>query len=144
MLVSIGYEGRTSEGLLSTLTELNVDTIVDVRLTPLSRKPGLSKTKLAASAEAVGVRYVHLPALGNPKDNRDSFREGRPQEGFIRFSALLAQPAAVASMDQLEAIARDGRVAVLCFERDHDRCHRQVIVKELTERLGNRLDLIHA
>ena len=143
-LVSIGYEGRTSEGLLEILVQLGVDTLVDVRLTPLSRKPGLSKTKLAAGSEAVGVRYVHLPALGNPKDNRDSFREGRPKEGCIRFSALLARPASIASMDQLEALARDGRVAVLCFERDHDRCHRQVIVNELTDRLGDHLKLIHA
>lgn len=143
-LISIGYEGRTSEDLLSTIVELRVETLVDVRLTPLSRKPGLSKTRLAASATTAGVHYVHLPALGNPKDNRDAFRDGRAQEGCIRFSKLLARPAAVAAMDQLEGLARDQRVAVLCFERDHDRCHRQVIVTELTERLGDRLNLIHA
>ncbi len=143
-LVSIGYEGRTSEDLLTAIVEHRVETLVDVRLTPLSRKPGLSKTRLAASAEAAGVRYVHLPALGNPKDNREAFREGRAQEGCIRFSKLLARPAAVAAMDQLEALARDRRVAVLCFEREHDRCHRQVIVSELSERIGTDLRLIHA
>jgi uncharacterized protein (DUF488 family) len=143
-LVSIGYEGRTSEELLSTLVELNVTTLVDVRLTPLSRKPGLSKTRLAASSEAAGVKYVHLSALGNPKDNREPFREGRAQEGCIKFTSLLARPAAVVAMDQLEALARDGRVAVLCFERDHDRCHRQVIVTELADRLGSDISLVHA
>jgi uncharacterized protein (DUF488 family) len=143
-LVSIGYEGRTCEELLDTLIQLGVATLVDVRLTPLSRKPGLSKTRLSASSEAAGVRYVHLSALGNPKENRDPFRDGRAQEGCIRFTALLARPAAVAAMDQLEALARDGRVAVLCFERDHDRCHRQVIVSELTDRLGSEMQLIHA
>ena len=143
-LVSIGYEGRTSEALLATLIDLAVDTLVDVRLTPLSRKPGLSKTRLAAGAEGVGVRYVHLPALGNPKDNRDSFRDGRPKEGCIRFSVIMERPAAIAAMDKLEALARDGRVSVLCFERDHDRCHRQVIVNELTDRLGGEFKLIHA
>jgi len=143
-LVSIGYEGRTSEELLQTLVELGVTNIVDVRLTPLSRKPGLSKTRLSASSEAAGLQYVHLSALGNPKENRDPFRNGRTNEGCIRFSVLLAQPAAVAAMDQLEALARDGLVAVLCFERDHDRCHRQVIVSELTDRLGSQMRLIHA
>jgi len=143
-LVSIGYEGRTSEELLSTIVGLNVTTLVDVRLTPLSRKPGLSKTRLAASSEAAGVQYVHLSALGNPKDNREPFREGRAKEGCIKFTALLARPAAVAAMDQLEALARDGRVAVLCFERDHNRCHRQVIVSELTDRLGSHISLVHA
>lgn len=143
-LVSIGYEGRSVEDLLNAIIEHRVETLVDVRLTPLSRKPGLSKTRLAASAEGAGVCYVHLPALGNPKDNREAFRDGRAREGCIRFSKLMARPAAVAAMDQLEALARDQRVAVLCFERDHERCHRQVIVNELSDRLGSNLQLIHA
>lgn len=142
-LVSIGYEGRTSEELIGTLTGLGVTTLVDVRLTPLSRKPGLSKTRLNASCKAARILYVHLPALGNPKDNRDPFRDGRADEGCIRFSVLLAMPTAVAAMDQLEAFARDQCVAILCFERDHDRCHRQVIVNELTDRIGDHLRLIH-
>lgn len=52
--------------------------LVDVRLTPLSRKPRLSKTKLAAALADVGIEYVHHRALGNPKDNRAGFREGQP------------------------------------------------------------------
>lgn len=143
-LISIGYEGRSSAEFLETIVAFRVTTLVDVRLTPLSRKPGLSKTRLATSAEELGVTYVHLPALGNPKENREPFREGRTTEGCVRFTALLAAPDAVAAMDQLEALVRDERVAVLCFERDHGRCHRQVIVNEIAERLGEGLRLIHA
>lgn len=143
-LVSIGYEGRTAGDLLRTLASLGVDTLVDVRLTPISRKPGLSKTRLGEGAAALGIDYVHLPSLGNPKDNREPFRSGSVQDGCIRFSALLARPAAISAMDQLEALARDGLTAVLCFERDHDRCHRQVIVEEMSERLGSRVTVIHA
>jgi uncharacterized protein (DUF488 family) len=47
-------------------------------------------------------------------------------------------------MDPLEAIARDHRTAVLCFERDRERCHRQVIVGRLQERLGDKVRLVHA
>lgn len=63
-LVSIGYEGRTALELIATLSQLGVSVLVDVRLTPLSRKPGLSKTKLGLAAAEAGIRYVHLPALG--------------------------------------------------------------------------------
>lgn len=142
-LISIGYEGRSSEELVQLLTHLRVTTLVDVRLTPLSRKPGLSKTRLSESLLDVGLGYVHLPALGNPKENREPFRTGRAHDGCIRFSALLAEPSAVAAMDQLEALVRDGRVAVLCFERDHERCHRQVIVDRLADRIDG-MSLIHA
>lgn len=143
-LVSIGYEGRTAVDLIERLTELEVVNLVDVRLTPLSRKPGLSKTKLGQASAATGIEYVHLPSLGNPKDNREPFRSGAVFDGCIRFTALLARPDAVAAMDQLEALARDGLTAVLCFERDHKRCHRQVIVDAMSERLGGTATVIHA
>lgn len=143
-LVSIGYEGRTAQELLGALRDLGVKTLVDVRLTPLSRKPGLSKTKLGLAASGLGILYVHLPRLGNPRDNRDRFRTGEVSAGCIRFSKLLALPDAVSSMDQLEAFARDGLTAVLCFERDHDRCHRQVIVEHLSARLGKGANVIRA
>lgn len=143
-LVSIGYEGRTVEQLLDLLSHHKVATLVDVRLTPLSRKPGLSKKKLSAAAEGHGIHYVHLPALGNPKDNRESFRSGRATIGCVRFSRRLAKADAIAALDQLEALARDGLTAILCFEREHSRCHRQVIVDEIQERLGAGSSLIHA
>ncbi len=49
-VVSIGYEGRDVEELLTSLQRHRVGILVDVRLTPLSRKPGPSKKGLAAEA----------------------------------------------------------------------------------------------
>ncbi|HEX8508590.1 MAG TPA: DUF488 domain-containing protein [Propionibacteriaceae bacterium] len=69
-LISVGYEGRDVEGLVASLTQQRVAVLVDVRLTPLSRKPGLSKKRLASTLAEHGIDYLHLPALGNPKDNR--------------------------------------------------------------------------
>jgi hypothetical protein len=34
----------------------------------------MSKRKLAAALADAGIDYMHLPALGNPKDNRQPFR----------------------------------------------------------------------
>ena len=51
-LVGVGYEGRTVEELIVQLHTLGVSRLVDVRLTPLSRKPGLSKTALG---QALGM-----------------------------------------------------------------------------------------
>jgi uncharacterized protein (DUF488 family) len=39
-----------------------------------------------------------------------------------------------AALAELVELARGGRVAVLCFERDHERCHRQVVTEEVTRR----------
>ncbi len=59
-VVSVRYEGRTAGQLVADLYDLEVKHLVDVRLTPLSRKPGLSKCKLDA-----GITYRHMPGLGN-------------------------------------------------------------------------------
>jgi hypothetical protein len=87
-LYTVGYEGRTAGELVTLLSQAAVDVLVDVRLTPLSRKPGLSKRRLAAALAAAGVDYLHLPALGNPRDNRDAFRQRDPASR-ARFRALL-------------------------------------------------------
>ena len=92
-LVSIGYEGQTVGDLVVQLLEQDVRVLVDVRLTPLSRKPGLSKTKLSEALAAVGIRYVHHRALGNPKDNRAGFRAGEP-ESRARYRQVLDSSAA--------------------------------------------------
>lgn len=140
----MGYEGRTADRLIRTLVDLRVSHLVDVRMTPLSRKPGLSKTKLGSSLSMSGIAYVHLSALGNPKENREPFRNGQISDGCIEFSRLMDRPAAVAALDQLETLARNHLTAVLCFERDHDRCHRQVIVGAVHQRLGAGTVLIQA
>lgn len=78
-LLSVGYEGRDVEELIAELTSSDVSVLIDVRLTPLSRKPGMSKRKLAARLETEGISYVHAKALGNPKDNRAASGPGSKQ-----------------------------------------------------------------
>ena len=142
-LFSVGYEGRTSAELFETLVEVGVAHLVDVRLTPLSRKPGLSKTKLGHSASAAGITYTHFPALGNPKDNRAPFYSPDTTTGCARYAELLSHPDAVEALHQLEALIRQGPTAVLCFERDHRRCHRQVISDKMSERVTGLEETFH-
>lgn len=133
-LVSVGYEGRSAEDLILALLDSGVEVVVDVRLNPTSRKPGLSKTRLSAALADAGVDYVHLRALGNPRDNRAPFWSNKVAVGVRRFQELLEAPEPAASLDELTALARERRVAVLCFERDHERCHRQVVTDAVAER----------
>ncbi|WP_408650878.1 DUF488 family protein [Jatrophihabitans sp.] len=101
-----------------------------MRLTPLSRKPGLSKRKLTQTLEGVGIRYLHLRALGNPKDNRDKFRAGDPRS-HATFKQLMAGSEGAAALRHVGALLDDEVVALLCFERDHHTCHRHLVAAEL-------------
>ncbi|MEV0333191.1 DUF488 domain-containing protein [Nocardia sp. NPDC050717] len=131
-LVSIGYEGKTAGDLVAQLADLGVRVLVDVRLTPLSRKPGLSKTKLAEALAAVGIEYVHHRALGNPKDNREGFRAGEP-ESRARYRDILDSAAATDALEHVCELIDGGVVALLCFEHDHAECHRDIVVRRLLE-----------
>lgn len=126
-LVSAGYEGKTLDTFIGQLSERGVHTLADVRLTPISRKPGFSKNRLAGALSEAGINYLHLRALGNPKANRAPFWDGRAEEGRAAFRRLLTAAPAAAELDHLLTLASRESVAVLCFEHDADRCHRQVI-----------------
>ena len=55
--------------------------LVDVRLNAVSRKSGFSKKRLTQALKDAGIEYVHEKDLGNPQDNRDSFRNGDGEAG---------------------------------------------------------------
>jgi hypothetical protein len=79
-----------------------------------------------------------LRALGNPRDDREPARSGRRAAGGGHFRELMLQdPDAVRSLDELAEMAHHHEVAVLCFERDHDRCHREVVPEEITWRAAS-------
>jgi uncharacterized protein (DUF488 family) len=132
MLISLGYEGRSVVELVDDLRRQSVAILVDVRLTPLSRKPGMSKRKLAAALAEAGIDYVHLPALGNPRSNGEPFRTGDPASRE-RFRALLHDEIALRALDHIAGLLEDGAVAVLCFERSHEHCHRHLVAEAVLE-----------
>ena len=131
-LCTVGYERRTVDELITTLTRAAVEVLVDVRLTPLSRKPGLSKNRIATRLYAAGIDYLHLPQLGNPRDNRDGFRRG-DDAAVAKYRDVLRTPEGQAALDQLLRLATHRRVAVMCLEREAAECHRSMVADALVE-----------
>lgn len=136
-VVGVGYEGLRVDEFVENLRAAGVDVVVDVRLTPVSRKRGFSKRSLAEHLQDAGIRYEHLRALGNPKDNRAGFGgdAGALSAALARYEDLLADPEAASALDQLTRLATRSQVAVLCFEASDERCHRQVVLARVRERL---------
>jgi hypothetical protein len=122
---TIGYEGRDIDQFLEKLAAHEISIVVDVREMPLSLKRGFSKTALSSALADSDVGYLHLRGLGNPKDNRDGFRSGLPS-AIQRFEERLSNEGAV-DLRALESTISNDRVALLCFERDHQTCHRSCI-----------------
>lgn len=135
-LVGVGYEGRDIGTFVKDLVAEGVTHLVDVRLTPISRKPGFSKTALSEALAKADIVYDHRPELGNPKLNRAGFAGSSTELERARrkFAAGLRRPAAEQALNTLAELARSARVAVLCFEADQARCHRDVVLMHAQER----------
>jgi uncharacterized protein (DUF488 family) len=128
---TVGYQDRTVDDLIDVLTTAGVEVLVDVRLTPLSRNPGLSKRRLAARLHQVGIAYLHLPQLGNPRDNRDAFRR-HDTTAVRRYQAVLASPEGRDALEHLAELA-EHPVALMCFEHNASECHRALVADALAE-----------
>jgi uncharacterized protein (DUF488 family) len=126
-IYSVGYEGFTQRGFIEAMSQSKVDIVVDVRLNAMSRKAGFSKRGLHDALEEAGVAYIHEPKLGNPPDNRDSFRTGDGKSGRRRIEKMLANGSGEA-LQRVVDLARSKSIALLCVERDPARCHRAVII----------------
>lgn len=139
-IATIGYEGRAQHDVLKLLTDAGVRTLVDVRIRAQSRKPGFSKSTLAAGLAQEGMDYEHLRALGTPLDIRELFRAGNLETGRERYREYLrGDHEARAELERLASMvdaAGDDGIAILCFEHDPRHCHRMVIVEELAASHG--------
>ena len=113
--------------MIAALTGAGVAVLADVRALPLSRRPGFSKTALAAALAEAGIEYRHFKALGTPADGRAAARAGRHAELERIYAGQLQLPEAMAAGAQLADLARERHVALLCYERDARVCHRTLL-----------------
>ena len=140
-VATIGYEGATMPDFLRALREGGVALLVDVRAVASSRRPGFSKSRLAANLEEAGIEYLHLRALGTPAEGRAAARAGRHAEMQAVYREQLATAEAQAELDVLAGLVRGGRrVCILCFEADPEHCHRTLVAAALGERVPIRVE----
>lgn len=139
-MIGIGYQGLQLSDLIERLQADEVTVLVDIRLNAISRKVGYSKRALAAAVEAAGIRYVHDPRLGNPRENRAGFAESAPADGLAarqRFRSLLEDTAGAEGVRDLALLVEQEMVAVLCYESDESHCHREQVIAAVREARGS-------
>jgi uncharacterized protein (DUF488 family) len=138
---SVGYERHKDHRAFARhLRDSGVERLVDVRELPISRRRGYAKTALAQAMSEVGVEYVHLKALGNPKPYRDLYKSGRVAEGRECYKQYLLTEQ-LEALSELVPLLRSKRSALMCVEDDPATCHRTVIVEALRNELGIALDV---
>ena len=133
IIYTIGYEATTMADFLAALRIAGVQRVIDVRALPLSRRPGFSKSGLAASLAEAGIDYVHLKALGTPKRGRDAAKRGDVATLEAVYDDQLALPEAQAAAAIMLDLAAERPSALLCYERDPQHCHRTLLLDAVGE-----------
>ena len=145
MIWTIGHSTRECAELTALLGEVGIDLLADVRSVPRSRtNPQFNADALPGALAATGIDYRHLPALGGLRGRR---KDGAPSpnalwrnDAFRNYADYAATGPFRAGLDELTALSRDHRCAIMCAEAVWWRCHRRIIADYL---LADGIEVAH-
>jgi uncharacterized protein (DUF488 family) len=131
---TIGHGIRPLEELVGTLQEAGVETLVDVRRFPGSRRnPQFNPGPLRDALESAGLTYRHAVELGG----RRSGEPGEERFNCLRVAAFRSYAARMARTEWQEALAQalaQPTPCFMCAETAWQRCHRRLIAELLVAR----------
>ena len=132
-LFSIGYQGISIDAYLDKLIRQDIKLLCDVRKNAHSMKYGFSKKRLNHYCSAVGIEYIHIPALGIASEKRKTLAKAADYRTlFQEYGAHIHTKAAELENIQ-RAITKYNRIALTCFESDHRYCHRGTLMQYYTD-----------
>ena len=120
---TIGHSTHAIERFVDLLKAGGVETLVDVRSTPYSRRfPQFGRERLARTLADSGIEYLFAGAtLGGKSGASDEVSAARPE-----FRDML---------DELMTRAGDRTLCLMCAEKEPLDCHRTILVsRRLAER----------
>lgn len=129
-LYTIGHSTRSLEDLVDTLQAHAIETLVDIRAFPMSRRlPQFNRESLENSLPVAGIRYVWMKALGGyrKKSREDSPNVGLRNASFRNYADYMLTAEFRTAMADMVTLAENSRTAYMCAERVYFRCHRMLV-----------------
>lgn len=130
---TVGHSTLPIAQFLSLLCAYGIETLVDVRTVPKSRhNPQFNSDSLAASLAAAGITYVSMQGLGGlRRPRKDSPNAGWRNESFRGYADYMQTAPFQAALQELIALSRKKRTAIMCAEAVPWRCHRSLVADAL-------------
>ncbi len=138
-ITTIGYEGASIDEFLMTLTRDKIQVLVDVRNNPWSMKYGYTKNILQSFCEKMNIQYLGIPALGIPGDLRKNLSTKDDYERLFKTYATYLKTQEK-NLNTLITLSKNQRIALMCFEKEPQYCHRHVLAEQLNV-LGAEVEL---
>ncbi len=129
-LYTIGHSTRTLDELVSALKAHGIETLVDIRAFPMSRRlPHFNREALEHSLREQGIRYIWIKALGGYRKatRKDSPHTALRNASFRNYADYTLTPEFDHAIAELLQLASTSRTAYMCAERVYFRCHRMIV-----------------
>jgi uncharacterized protein (DUF488 family) len=134
-ILTVGHSNHEEGEFVELLRGAGVELIADVRRYPGSRRqPHFERTALAAVLLEAGIGYRWLGETlgGRRKPLADSPNAGWESDQFRGYADHMASDEFRSGIAELEKLAAEDRVAVMCAEAWWIRCHRRLLADALT------------
>lgn len=129
-LYTIGHSTRTLDELIAVLQGHGIETLVDIRSFPVSRRlPHFNRESLEQTLPSAGIRYVWMKALGGyrKKIRDDSPNLALRSASFRNYADHMLTPEFEAAISELIHLAEPSRTVYMCAERVWFHCHRMLV-----------------
>jgi len=129
-LFTIGHSTRSVEELIEVLQAHGIQTLVDIRSFPMSRRlPHFNREALEKSLGEAGIRYIWMKELGG---RRKKIRDDSPNvalrsPSFRNYADYMLSEDFEQAIEELLRLADHSRTAYMCAERLYFRCHRMLV-----------------
>lgn len=142
IVYTIGYEGMNLEQFINVIKNNYIDTIIDVRKNPISRKKGFSKSVLNKILPEYGIKYKHVGQLGTPKDLREKLYRTKDFIMFVKeYEKILRSNTSL--LEELLNEIHQENCCLLCYEKNYSECHRSILAWNIKKMDGNGLTIKH-
>jgi uncharacterized protein (DUF488 family) len=139
ILATIGYEAAELDDFVATLLAAGIKRLIDIRELPISRRRGFAKRALSEALADVGIAYVHLRGLGDPKEGRDAARAGDVSQFKRVFTRHMHSNIAQDDLRIASRLVEEGGACLMCYERDHVACHRTIVAEAISSSVAVRI-----
>lgn len=129
-LYTIGHSTRTGDELIETLSAHDIQTLVDIRAFPASKRlPQFNRESLEASLPAAGIKYAWMKSLGGYRKKilAESPNIAMRNASFRNYADYMLTPEFEDAMAELLRLAETSRTAYMCAERVYFHCHRMLV-----------------
>src|SRR3954452_23027387 len=142
-LYTIGHSTRRIDELIAALQAHSIETLVDIRAFPMSRRlPHFNRENLERSLAEAGIRYVWMKDLGGrrKKSLEDSPNIALRNDSFRNYADYMLTPEFGRATAELIKLAEHSRTAYMCAERVYFHCHRMLVSDWL---VAHRKEVLH-